>query len=121
MPDPPVVRPPHRSRGFLVFVLVLDRLRNARTGREVVMAAQQGLLYINRHTREPLDVVGKLLPLAGSSSRLRWAVENLRVCPTCNELVQNDLNYCPYDGRRLPPLDGTPGSDSVGVSAKGAD
>jgi hypothetical protein len=97
------------------------RLRNASTGREVMMAAQPGIHYIDRQTRDPLQVIGKLLPLAGSSSRLPWAVENLRVCPTCSELVQNDLNYCPYDGRRLPPLDGTPGPDSVGVSAKGAD
>ena len=97
------------------------RLRNARTGREVVMAAQASLLYIDRGTREPLEVVGKLLPLAGSASRLPWALENLRVCPTCHELVQNDLNYCPYDGRRLPPLDRRPGSDAVGTSAKGAD
>ncbi len=97
------------------------RLRNAGTGREVAMAAQPGQLYIDRDTHEPLELVGKLLPLAGSRSRLPWAVENLRVCPTCNELVQNDLNYCPYDGRPLPPLDGTPGSASAGASAKGAD
>ena len=96
------------------------RLRNARTAREVIRAAQPGLLYVDRDTREPLEVVGKLLPLAGSASRLPWTVENLRVCPTCHELVQNDLNYCPYDGRRLPPLDGTPSSDSIGASAKGA-
>jgi hypothetical protein len=97
------------------------RLRNARTGREVLVTAQPGRLYVERGTREPLEVVGKLLPLAGSASRLPWAVENLRVCPTCKELVQNDLNYCPYDGRRLPPLDGRPGSASAGASAKRAD
>jgi hypothetical protein len=97
------------------------RLRNASTGREVVIAAQPGIQYLDRQTRDPLQVIGKLLPMAGSASRLPWAVENLRACQTCNELVQNDLNYCPYDGRRLPPLDGTRGPDSVGASAKGAD
>jgi|SRR5271170_5099089 len=97
------------------------RLRNAHTGREVVTSAQAGLLYIDRDTREPLEVVGKLLPLAGSPSRLPWAVENLRVCPTCHELLQKDLNYCPYAGRRLPPLEPRQGSDAVGTSGKGAD
>jgi hypothetical protein len=80
------------------------RLRNARTGREVVLSAQAGQSYVDKETGEQLRVVGRLVPLAPGPSRLPWAVENLRVCPECGELVQKDLNYCPYDGRRLPPL-----------------
>jgi hypothetical protein len=81
------------------------RLRNDRTGREVVPAAQPDLTYVDREIGGPLKVIGKLLPLTPSPPRLPWSVENLRVCPTRDELVQKDLNYCLYDGRRLPPLD----------------
>src|SRR6266566_3597749 len=83
------------------------RLRNDRTGREVVLAAKPGVHYVDEETGERLTVTGKLLPLTPSPSRLPWSVENLRVCPTCDQLVQKDLNYCPYDGRRLPPLGGS--------------
>jgi hypothetical protein len=81
------------------------RLRNDRTGREVIVAAQPGLLYVDRGTGERLEVIGKLLPLTPSPSRLPWSVQNLRICASCGEFVQKDLNYCPYDGRRLSPLD----------------
>lgn len=81
------------------------RLRNDRTGREVIVVAQPGVPYVDKASGEPLQVIGKLLPLTPSPSRLPWSVENLRVCPSCGELVRKDLNHCPYDGRRLPPLD----------------
>lgn len=97
------------------------RLRNPGTGREVVIAAQPGVLYVDRDTHERLQVMAELLPLGGSSSRLPWALENLRVCPTCGELVQKDLNHCPYDGRRLPPLAPDTRSGAVGRAAKGVD
>jgi hypothetical protein len=51
-----------------------------------------------------MEVVGKLLPLAPTSSRLPWAVENLRFCPWCDQLAQKDLNDCPTCARRMGPL-----------------
>jgi len=84
------------------------RLRNPSSGREVVLTAQPGIRYVDRETGEELEVAGRLLPLAPTPSWLPWAVETLRICPTCEQLVQQDLNYCPYDGRRLPPLGDPP-------------
>ena len=80
------------------------RLRDAATGREVLLEAQPGETYVNRDSGEPMEVVGKVLPLAPSRSRLPWAVENLRFCPWCEQLAQKDLNDCPTCGRRMGPL-----------------
>jgi len=80
------------------------RLRAPSTGREVLVEAEPGKLYRDRDTGEPLEVVGKVLPLAPTASKLPWAVENLRFCPHCDQLVPKDLNDCPYDGRRMGPL-----------------
>ena len=46
----------------------------------------------------------QVLPLAPSSSRLPWAIENLRFCPWCEQHAQKDLNDCPTCGRRMGPL-----------------
>jgi hypothetical protein len=80
------------------------RLRNPASGREVLIEAQPGEVYLDRESDEPLEVVGKVLPLAPSSSRLPWSVENLRFCPWCDQLAQKDLNECPTCGRRMGPL-----------------
>jgi hypothetical protein len=80
------------------------RLRNPASGREVMIEAEPDAVYVDRETGEQLEVVGKLLPLAPSSSRLPWAVENLRFCPSCGQLAQKDLNDCPTCGRRMGPL-----------------
>lgn len=80
------------------------RLRNPATGRELIIAAEPDEIYVDRETGEPLEVAGKLLPLAPSGSRLPWAVENLRFCPWCDQLAQKDLNDCPHCGRRMPPI-----------------
>jgi hypothetical protein len=86
------------------------RLRNPASGREVVIEAQAGETYLDRVTKEKLEIVGEMLPLAPSKSRLPWAVENLRFCPWCNQLAQVDLNECPTCGRRMgPPGDGARG------------
>jgi hypothetical protein len=87
------------------------RLRTARSGREVVLAASPGVRYRDRYSGEEMEAVGRLLPLAPSPSLLPWAEQNLRFCPTCDQLVQKDLNYCPYDGRPLPPLERHPATD----------
>lgn len=83
------------------------RLRNPRTGREVIVEAEPGKIYTDRDTGEELEVVAKLVPLAPSPSRLPFAVENLRFCNWCDQLAQRDLNDCPTCGRRMEPLPAT--------------
>jgi len=79
------------------------RMRNPTTGREVLIAAEPGEVYLDRDSDEPMEVVGKVLPLAPSTSRLPWSVENLRFCSWCDQLAQKDLNDCPTCGRRMGP------------------
>jgi hypothetical protein len=79
------------------------RLRNPASGREVVIEAQPGEIYTDRETGEEMEIVGKLLPLAPSESKLPWAVEYLRFCPWCEQMAQRDLNDCPTCGRRMGP------------------
>ena len=80
------------------------RLRNPASGREIVIEAEADEIYLDRETDEPLEVTGKVLPLAPSGSKLPWAVENLRFCPWCDQLAQKDLNDCPTCTRRMGPL-----------------
>jgi len=80
------------------------RMRNPSNGRELVLEAQPGRIYRDRETGDELEVVGKILPLAPSASRLPWAVEHLRFCPWCDQHSQKDLNDCPTCGRRMGPL-----------------
>jgi hypothetical protein len=80
------------------------RLRNPSTGREVLLAAEPDEIYLDRESGDHLEIVGKVLPLAPSTSRLPWAVENLRFCPWCQQHAQKDLNDCPTCGRRMGPL-----------------
>ena len=77
----------------------------------MVIEAQPDEIYRDRDTGEELEIVGKLLPLAPSESKLPWAVANLRFCPWCHQLAQKDLNDCPTCRRRMGPL-GTPTSAS---------
>jgi len=81
------------------------RLRNPTSGKEQVIEAEPGQIYRDRDSGEQLEVVGKVLPLAPSASRLPWAIENLRFCPWCDQLAQKDLNDCPTCGRRMGPLE----------------
>jgi hypothetical protein len=80
------------------------RLRTPSTGREIVREVEPGHTYVDRETGEPLEVVGLVLPLAPSKSRLPWATENLRFCNWCDQLAQKDLNDCPTCGRRMAAL-----------------
>jgi hypothetical protein len=80
------------------------RLRDPASGREIVLAAAPGEIYVDRDSGTPMEIVGKLLPLAPSASKLPWAVENLRFCQWCDQLAQKDLNDCPTCGRRMGPL-----------------
>lgn len=80
------------------------RMRTPSNGREIVIEAQADEVYIDQETGEEMEVLGKLLPLAPSSSKLPWSVENLRFCSWCEQLAQKDLNECPTCGRRMAPL-----------------
>ena len=80
------------------------RFRTPSTGREVILPADPDRVYRDRDTGEELEVVGAVLPMAPSESRLPWAVENLRFCNWCDQLAQRDLNDCPTCGRRMAPL-----------------
>lgn len=82
----------------------LYRLRTPSSGREILAEAAPEGIYLDRDSGETMEIVGKLLPLAPTSSRLPWAVENLRFCPWCDQLAQKDLNDCPTCSRRMGPL-----------------
>ena len=79
------------------------RLRAPSSGRELIVEADPERVYLDRETGEPLEVVGRVLPLAPSKSKLPWAIETLRFCPWCEQLSQRDLNDCPTCGRRMGP------------------
>jgi hypothetical protein len=81
------------------------RMRVPDSGREIIRDAEPGTVYVDRESGETLSIVGKVLPLSPSKSRLPWAVENLRFCPWCDQLAQRDLNDCPSCGRRMDPID----------------
>jgi len=80
------------------------RMRVPSTGREIIREAEPGRVYVDKDSGETLEILGKVLPLAPSKSRLPWAVENLRFCPWCDQLAQRDLNDCPHCGRRMDPV-----------------
>ena len=80
------------------------RLRT-RSDREIIREVEPGRVYVDRESGEEFEVVGKVLPLAPSQSKLPWAVENLRFCPWCDQLAQKDLNDCPTCGRRMAAID----------------
>ena len=88
----------------VVSTLQRYRLRTPSNGREIIIEAKPGKIYKDRETGEKLEVVGKVLPLAPSKSKLPWAVENLRMCPWCDQPSQKDLNDCPNCGRRMGPV-----------------
>src|ERR671916_2940582 len=82
----------------------LYRLRS-RSDRELIREVEPGKVYVDRETGEEFEIVGRVLPLAPSPSSLPWSVENLRLCGcSLEQLVQKDLNDCPYCGRRLPAV-----------------
>ena len=81
------------------------RLR-ARSDREVIREVEPGKVYVDRETGEEFEVVGKLLPLAPSSSELPWTVDNLRMCGcSLEQLAPKDVNDCPHCGRRMPAIE----------------
>jgi hypothetical protein len=85
-------------------------MRGQASGREIIVEAESETIYIDRESGEPMEIVGKLLPLAPSTSHLPWSVENLRFCTWCEALIQRDLNDCPTCGRRMDPLGSSSGA-----------
>ena len=86
------------------------RLRAPASGREAVISVDGAepnsdeVGYYDEVTGERMEVVAKLVPLAGSQSRLPRSPENLRICPHCGELVGRDLSDCTHCRRRMPAL-----------------
>ena len=97
-------RPFAADRYSAAMALQHYRFRTPSSGREVILPADPDRVYRDRDTGEELEIVGKVLPLSPSRSRLPWAVENLRFCDWCDQLAQRDLNDCPTCGRRMAPL-----------------
>ena len=83
------------------------RFRTPSTGRETIIEAEPGSVYVDEETGEELVPVGKVLPLWPANSNLPWAVEYLRFCNWCDQLAQKDLNDCPTCGRRMAPVVGS--------------
>ena len=79
------------------------RLREPSSGREVVLEAKPDVIYLDQENGAQLEVVGEVLALAPSDSKLPWAVENLRFCDCCGAMAQRDLNECPTCERRMAP------------------
>ncbi len=80
------------------------RMRTPSTGREIIVEAEQDRIYRDREAGEELQIIGMVVPIEPSPSKLPWAVENLRFCSWCDQLAQKDLNDCPTCGRRMAPL-----------------
>jgi hypothetical protein len=79
------------------------RLRSAGFKRDIVADVAEGDRYVDRESGTAFVVVGEVLPLGDTKSSLPWAEQNLRVCGCSREqLVQKDVNDCPYCDRRLP-------------------
>ena len=54
------------------------RMRTPSSGREIIIEAEPGEIYVDRETSEPLEVVGQVLPMPPNTSNLPWAIEYLR-------------------------------------------
>lgn len=79
------------------------RLRSAGYKRDIVTTVEDGERYVDRESGTDFVVVGEVVPAGATSSNLPWAAENLRVCGCSREqLLQKDVNDCPYCDRRIP-------------------
>lgn len=92
---------------MVIFRLVSEtqkfRLRSAGFKRDIVAEVEEGDRYVDRESGTQFVVVGEVLPAGPSASELPWSEENLRLCGCSREqLVQKDVNDCPYCDRRIP-------------------
>ncbi len=82
------------------------RLRSAGYKRDIVAPVETGDRFVDRESGTKFVVVGEVTPTGTGASELPWAAENLRVCGCSREqLVQKDINDCPYCDRRVPATD----------------
>ena len=82
------------------------RLRAPASGREALVPAEPGGVYVDRETGEELKPVTRALPLAPSESALLRSPENLRECRRCEQLIGLDLSDCPHCGLRQEATNG---------------
>ena len=82
------------------------RFRAPASGREALVAAEPGGVYVDRETGEELKPVTRALPLAPSPSSLLRSPENLRECRRCEQLIGLDLSDCPHCGLRQEATNG---------------
>lgn len=87
------------------------RFRAPASGREALVQAEQGGVYVDRETGEEMQPVTRTLPLAPSDSSLLRSPENLLQCRRCEQLIGLDLSDCPYCGLRQEATNG--GGDSA--------
>lgn len=84
------------------------RLRSAGYKRDLVAPVEPGDRYVDRESGTDFVVVGEVLPVGPGSSELPWDAENLRLCGCSREqLLQKDVNDCPYCDRRMPASEGS--------------
>lgn len=82
------------------------RLRSAGYKRDIVAPVETEDRLVDRESGTNFVVVGEVVPTGASTSELPWAAENLRVCGCSREqLLQKDVNDCPYCDRRIPAAD----------------
>ena len=81
------------------------RMRTAASGRESLVAAEEGTDYVDRLTGEALYPVSQTLPLAPSASGLPRSHSTLTACRRCDQLIGIDVSDCPYCGLRQNPGD----------------
>jgi hypothetical protein len=82
------------------------RMRAAASGREALVEAEPGGVYVDRETGEEVLPVTRALPLAPSESRLLRSPENLHLCRRCDQLIGLDLSDCPHCGLRQEATNG---------------
>jgi hypothetical protein len=82
------------------------RFRAPASGREALVEAEPGGVYVDRETGEEMQPVTRTLPLASSASGLLRSPENLRQCRRCEQLIGLDVSDCPYCGLRQEATNG---------------
>jgi hypothetical protein len=72
-----------------------------------VTTVDDGDQFVDRESGTEFVVVGEVAPTgAAGGSNLPWEAANLRICGCSREqLVQKDVNDCPYCDRRIPAAD----------------
>lgn len=101
---------------LVVFAAVSEsqkyRLRSAGYKRDIVTTVDPGDRYVDRESGTKFVVVGEVVPSGDANSELPWSADNLRLCGCSREqLVQKDINDCPYCDRRVPASD-APATDA---------